>query len=191
VDGPGIELFEALRQALGGLPILAEDLGLITPDVIALRDELGLPGMRVLQFALGGPEDLHWPHNFVPNCACYTGTHDNETVNGWYANLDESQRHYLGLTLGRYVNDPAWDFIRLAWSSVAVLAIAPLQDVLGLGNEARMNRPGVATENWRWRFQAHEFRPEVIGKLAEFSTLYNRVPKVSAAGKHLPAGASQ
>ena len=84
VDGPGIKLFERLRTALGGLPLIAEDLGLITPDVITLRDRLGLPGMRVLQFALNGPDNLHWPHNFVPNCACYTGTHDNETANGWY-----------------------------------------------------------------------------------------------------------
>ena len=99
------KLFERLRTELGGLPLIAEDLGLITPDVIALRDRLGLPGMRVLQFALGGPDNSHWPHNFVPNSACYTGTHDNETVNGWYANLSERDKHYLGLTLGHYVGD--------------------------------------------------------------------------------------
>jgi len=180
VDGPGIKLFERLRQALGGLPILAEDLGLITPDVIALRDELGVPGMRVLQFALGGPESLHWPHNFVPNCACYTGTHDNETANGWYGNLPERDKHYLGLTLGRYIGDAAWDLIRQAWGSVAMMAVAPLQDVLGLGNEARMNKPGIATGNWRWRFHADQFRPELISRLAEFTTLYNRAPKVEA-----------
>ena len=177
VDGPGIKLFERLRKELGDLPIVAEDLGLITPDVIELRDELGLPGMRVLQFALNGPDDLHWPHNFVPNCTCYTGTHDNETVNGWYAQLKEQDRHYLGLTLGRFLNDPAWDLIRLAWSSVAVLAVAPLQDLLSLGNEARMNRPGVAEGNWRWRFRADQFRHEIIARLAELTTLFNRVPK--------------
>jgi 4-alpha-glucanotransferase len=176
VDGPGLALFERLRAELGGLPILAEDLGLITPDVILLRDRLELPGMRVLQFALGGPDNLHWPHNFVPNCACYTGTHDNETANGWYGNLSERDKHYLGLTLGHYVGDAAWDLIRLGWSSVATIAIATLQDLLGLGNEARMNKPGVATGNWRWRFRSDQFRPELIGKLAEFTTLYNRVP---------------
>jgi 4-alpha-glucanotransferase len=133
--------------------------------------------MRVLQFALNGPDDLHWPHNFVTNCAAYTGTHDNETVNGWYANLQQKDKHYLGLTLGHYVGDPAWELIRLAWASVAVVAIAPLQDILSLGNEARMNKPGVAEGNWRWRFRLDQFRPDVIGRLAELTALYNRVPK--------------
>jgi 4-alpha-glucanotransferase len=191
VDGPGIKLFERLRQALGGLPILAEDLGLITPDVVALRVELGVPGMRVLQFALGGPDSLHWPHNFVPNCACYTGTHDNETANGWYASLPERDKHYLGLTLGHYVGDAAWDLIRQAWASVAMIAIAPLQDVLGLGNEARMNKPGVATGNWQWRFRADQFRPELISRLSEFTTLYNRAPEVEVRRAGASAGVSQ
>jgi 4-alpha-glucanotransferase len=177
VDGPGVKLFNRLRQALGGLPIIAEDLGLITPDVVALREELGLPGMRVLQFALNGPDDLHWPHNYEPNTVCYTGTHDNETVNGWFGRLAEHDRRYLGLTLGKYIEDPAWDLIRYAWSSVAVLAVTPFQDVLGLGNEARMNTPGVAAGNWRWRFRLDQFRHDLIGRMAEFTTLYNRVPK--------------
>jgi 4-alpha-glucanotransferase len=176
IDGPGLKLFERLREALGGLPFLAEDLGLITPDVLALRDHLGLPGMRVLQFALNGPADIHWPHNFVPNSACYTGTHDNETVNGWYGNLQDRDRHYLGITLGHYVGDPAWEMIRLAWSSVAVVAVAPLQDVMSLGNEARMNKPGVAEGNWRWRFRADQFRHELIDRLRDLTTLYNRAP---------------
>jgi 4-alpha-glucanotransferase len=176
VDGPGLKLFERLREALGGLPLIAEDLGLITPDVIALRDGLGLPGMRVLQFALNGPQDIHWPHNFVTNTACYTGTHDNETVNGWYGNLQDRDRHYLGITLGHYVGDPAWELIRLAWASVAVVAVAPLQDVMSLGNDARMNKPGVAEGNWRWRFRLDQFRPEVIDRLRDMTTLYNRAP---------------
>ena len=182
VDGPGRKLFDRLRVELGGLSIVAEDLGLITPDVVQLRDELGLPGMRVLQFALNGPEDLHWPHNFVNNCVCYTGTHDNETVAGWYANLDDGARHYLGITMGRYMNDVPWEMIRAAWSSVAVLAVAPLQDVMGLGNDARMNRPGVPDGNWRWRFRLDQFRPELIDRMQEFTTLYNRVPKPAADG---------
>jgi 4-alpha-glucanotransferase len=174
VDGPGIKLFEKLRTALGGLPLVAEDLGLITPDVIALREQTGLPGMRVLQFALNGPRDIHWPHNYVPNTTCYTGTHDNEPVNGWFGNLQERDRHYLGIMLGHYVGDPAWELIRLAWSSVAAIAITPLQDVMSLGNEARMNKPGVATGNWRWRFKLDQFRPELIDRLRDMTVLYNR-----------------
>ncbi len=184
VDGPGLKLFERLRTALGGLPFIAEDLGLITPDVIAVRDHLGLPGMRVLQFALNGPEDIHWPHNYVPNSTAYTGTHDNETVNGWYGNLQEHDRHYLGLMLGHYIGDPAWELIRLAWSSVAVIAIAPMQDLLSLRNEARMNKPGVAEGNWRWRFRLDQFRPDMIDRLRDFTTLYNRVPKTEEPPPH-------
>src|SRR5262249_39070042 len=152
-----------------GLPFVAEDLGLITPDVIAVRDHLGLPGMRVLQFALNGPQDIHWPHNYVPNSTAYTGTHDNETVNGWYTNLKQQDRHYLGIMLGHYIGDPAWELIRLAWSSVAVVAVAPLQDVLSLGNEGRMNKPGVAEGNWRWRFRLEQFRPEIIDRLRDIT----------------------
>ncbi len=180
-DGPGITFFQKLSEQLGGLPLIAEDLGLITPDVIALRDELGLPGMRVLQFALNGPHDTHWPHNFVPNCVCYTGTHDNETVNGWYGGLTEGNRHYLGITLGRHVTEPSWEMIRSAWSSVAVVAVAQFQDLLGLGNEARMNRPGVPEGNWRWRFRLEQFRPEMIHRIAEMTTLYNRVLPIKQA----------
>ncbi|MBA4067806.1 MAG: 4-alpha-glucanotransferase [Isosphaera sp.] len=190
VDGPGLKLFERLRTALGGLPVVAEDLGVITPDVEAVRDHLGLPGMRVLQFALNGPLDIHWPHNFVPNCVAYTGTHDNETVNGWYGGLREDQRRYLGLTLGRYVEDPAWDLIRMAWSSVAAVAIAPLQDVLSLGNEARMNKPGVADGNWKWRVRYDQFRPEVVEKMRDLTTLYNRVPAEQEAEARRRAAAT-
>ncbi len=176
VDGAGLKLFERLRTALGGLPLIAEDLGLITPDVVALRDTLALPGMRVIQFALEGPVSLHWPHNFVPNTACYTGTHDNDTVNGWYATLTDRDRNYLALTLGKPIGDPAADLIRAAWASVSALAIAPLQDVLSMGSDARMNRPGIATGNWKWRFRLDQFRPESIQRMAELTTLYNRVP---------------
>lgn len=176
VDGPGIKLFERLRNVLLKLPIIAEDLGLITPDVNELRDQLGLPGMRVLQFALEGPTNLHWPHNFIRNCICYTGTHDNDTTKGWYSSLNDKDRNYLTLTIGHPIGDPAWELIRLAWSSVALLAIAPLQDVLSLGNEARMNKPGVAEGNWRWRFKLDQFRPDLIGRLGDITTLYNRVP---------------
>lgn len=177
VDGPGKKFFLALREQLGYLPFIAEDLGLITHDVVQLREELGIPGMRVLQFALNGPEDIHWPHNYEPNVVCYTGTHDNETVNGWWAGLSEQARHYLGITMGRYIDDPAWDLIRMAWSSVAVLAIAPIQDILGLGNEARMNRPGTANGNWCWRLEPQQLRQQHIDRLREYTYLYNRLPR--------------
>jgi 4-alpha-glucanotransferase len=176
IDGPGGKLFTRLRAALGGLPLIAEDLGVITPDVVALRDALDLPGMRVVQFALEGPASLHWPHNYNTNCACYTGTHDNDTIQGWYNTINDRDRNYLSMTLGKPVNEPAWDMIRAAWASVATLAIAPLQDILSLGSDSRMNTPGVPTGNWKWRLRLDQFRPEVIGRLAELTTLYNRVP---------------
>ena len=176
VDGPGLKLFERLRTVLGGLPLIAEDLGVITPDVEELRDQLGLPGMKIIQFALNGPKNLYWPHNYVPNCACYTGTHDNETTNGWYGGLNQTDKNYLALTIGHPIGDAAWDLIKFAWSSVAVLAVAPLQDVLSLGNDARMNKPGVADGNWGWRFRLNQFRPELIDRLRDLTTLYNRVP---------------
>ncbi|MCI0702681.1 MAG: 4-alpha-glucanotransferase [Planctomycetia bacterium] len=176
IDGPGLKLFERLRTAIGGLPIIAEDLGLITPDVEELRDTLGLPGMRVIEFALDSPNNPHWPHNYATNCVSYTGTHDNDTVNGWYATLNEYGRNFLAQTLGRPVSDPAWDLLRLAWSSVAVVAVAPLQDVLSMGSEARMNRPGIADGNWRWRFRLDQFRQDAIPRLAELTTIYNRIP---------------
>lgn len=176
IDGPGIKLFERLRTALGGLPLIAEDLGVITPDVESLRDTLALPGMRVIQFALAGPASIHWPHNYTTNSVCYTGTHDNDTVNGWYSTLNDQDRNYLAMTLGRAVGDPAWDMIRAAWASVATVAVAPLQDLLSMGSEARMNRPGIATGNWHWRFRADQFRPDAIPRLEELTRLYNRVP---------------
>jgi 4-alpha-glucanotransferase len=174
VDGPGLKLFDTLRSALGKLPFIAEDLGVITPDVVALRTSLGLPGMRVIQFALDGPSNLYWPHNYEPNTVCYTGTHDNDTVNGWYATLNDRDRNYLAQTLGKPIGDPALDLVGAAWASVAVIAAAPLQDVLSLGGEARMNRPGVPTGNWRWRFRLDQFRPEAITRLGELTVTYNR-----------------
>ena len=140
------------------MPFIAEDLGLITPEVYALRDQFHLPGMRVLQFAFGGDaENPHLPHNYLPNTVVYTGTHDNATTRGWYEALPDDQRqnlwHYLQRPAGES-NETAWELIRLAWSSVAALAIAPLQDVLNLGAEAYMNVPGRAEGNWRWRCTA-------------------------------------
>ena len=155
VPGPGADFFRAVEKELGALPFIAEDLGLITQDVTALRDQFGLPGMRVLQFAFDGKSDNpHLPHNYSPNTVVYTGTHDNSTTRGWYEELPARQRQYLW----NYVKRPSGErheaastLINLAWSSVAALAMAPLQDLLNLGNDARMNLPGRAEGNWRWR----------------------------------------
>jgi 4-alpha-glucanotransferase len=179
VDGPGGALFEQLRKSLGGLPLIAEDLGLITPDVDAVRLEFALPGMKVLQFAFDTPKNQYWPHNYDPLCVCYTGTHDNDTTNGWWAALDEKNRGYLAAYIGRRVEDPAWDMIRLGWSSVATIAIAPLQDILSLGGDARMNRPGVADGNWGWRFRMDQFHAGLTSRLAGLTELYNRLPAES------------
>ncbi|HXJ77307.1 MAG TPA: 4-alpha-glucanotransferase [Candidatus Methylomirabilis sp.] len=155
VPGPGAGFFRAAQKSLGALPFIAEDLGLITPDVHALRDRFRLPGMRVLQFAFDGePDNPYLPHNYVANTVACTGTHDNPTTRAWYEDLPEEQRRNLWTYLDRSEGDATEvvpDLMRLAWSSVAALAIAPLQDVLNLGNEARMNVPGRAEGNWRWR----------------------------------------
>ena len=155
VAGPGADFFNAVRKGLGGVPFIAEDLGLITPDVGALRDSFELPGTRVLQFAFDGHSDNPYlPDNYVANTVVYTGTHDNPTTRGWYEGLPGAERRnlwaYLKRSPGRGEEaTPA--LLALAWSSNAALAIAPLQDVLNLGNEARMNQPGSAEGNWRWR----------------------------------------
>ena len=155
VPGPGTGFFDAVRKELGGLPFIAEDLGLITPDVYALRDQFQLPGTRVLQFAFDGhPDNPYLPHNFVPNTVVYTGTHDNAPTREWYEELPDYQRQnfwsYLKLPPGGNA-DAAPALMDLAWSSQAALAIAPLQDLLNLGAESRMNVPGRADGNWSWR----------------------------------------
>ena len=155
VPGPGADFFRALDKALGGLPFIAEDLGIITPDVSALRDAFYIPGTRVLQFAFDGHSDNPYlPDNYVPNTVVYTGTHDNPTTRGWYEDLPDAERRNLWSYLGRGAGtseEAAPALLGRAWSSAAALAIAPLQDVLNLGKEARMNQPGSAQGNWRWR----------------------------------------
>jgi 4-alpha-glucanotransferase len=155
VPGPGPEFFRTVEEQLGNLPFIAEDLGMITPDVYALRDQFQLPGMRVLQFAFDGHADNpNLPENFVRNAVVYTGTHDDPTTRGWFEDLtadqQESVRNYLKQRRVRS-SDAAHALMELAWSSQAALAIAPLQDLLNLGGEARMNTPGRPEGNWRWR----------------------------------------
>jgi 4-alpha-glucanotransferase len=176
VKAPGAELFTTVRRELGSLPIIAEDLGVITPEVEALRDQFQLPGMRILQFAFGGAvEDRFLPHNFeTPNTVIYTGTHDNDTTRGWYGALPEHQRDFVRRYLARDGHDIAWDMIRLAWSSVADYALAPLQDVLDMGTDARMNLPGRAAGNWGWRCTADQLNEGVLHRLRDLTEVYGR-----------------
>ncbi len=174
VDGPGASLFGAIRAALGDLPIVAEDLGHITDDVRALRDALGYPGMKILQFGLGHLESEHLPHRHVPHAVVYTGTHDTDTTRGWFAGLGGEERQRVLDYLGGSGEVIEWDLIRAAYTSVADLAIVPIQDVFGLGSEARMNTPGEATGNWAWRARADQFRPDLAERLRRLALLTGR-----------------
>ena len=160
--GPGADLFHAVERELGGLAVVAEDLGVITEPVVRLRHELGYPGMVVLQFALGrDPSNPHLSENHQEQSVVYTGTHDNDTTLGWWETLSEEDRAWTGLDPA----DPAWSLIEVAWGSRAALAVAPLQDVLGLGAGARMNLPGTEQGNWHWRYAANELTGELARRL--------------------------
>jgi 4-alpha-glucanotransferase len=151
--GPGQALFDAISAKLGELPIVAEDLGHITPDVIELRDGCGFPGMKILQFAFGGDGTHEFlPHNYPAHCLVYTGTHDNDTVHGWWQQAAPRERAYAGAYLAATDADVHWAMIRAAWNSVAHIAVCQFQDVLGLDSTHRMNVPGVGEGNWSWRF---------------------------------------
>ena len=178
VPGPGKKLFDAAHQALGDLPIIAEDLGVITPDVDALRESLGFPGMRILQFAFGDdPKAAEFrPESYPANCVVYTGTHDNDTTVGWYQsepgqdstrNLDQIAReqHNVRTYLSSNGSQIHWDLMGLALRSNANTAIYPLQDVLGLGSSARMNTPGREQGNWSWRFRWEQLSQDVEQRL--------------------------
>ncbi len=159
------------------LPIIAEDLGEITPDVVALREACGFPGMKILQFAFSTDgSDPFLPHNYTANCVVYTGTHDNDTTIGWYDTAPERERDFCRRYLARSGSDIAWDMIRAAWSSVACMAIAPLQDLLSLGSEARMNYPGRPSGNWSWRMPAGAMDGGLRSRLLETNRLYGRTP---------------
>jgi 4-alpha-glucanotransferase len=189
VEGPGAAFFDAVRSALGtdALPFVAENLGVITPEVEALRERLGFPGMAILQFAFGNdPQAPDFkPHNYPRNRVVYTGTHDNDTTVGWWTgevghstrsktDIEHEREHacrYLGMD-GREVH---WDFIRAVLASVADTAIVPVQDLLGLGSEARMNRPGTIGHNWRWRYRPGQLTPAILQKLAVMTATYDRI----------------
>ncbi len=186
VEVPGEELFTTLQKTLGDLPIIAEDLGVITPDVEGLRDGFGFPGMRILQFAFGGDADNHdLPHNYEKNCVVYTGTHDNDTTVGWWlsqvgegSTREQSEitheREYALVYLKSDGSEIQWDFIRAVWASVAHTAIAPLQDLLGIGTEGRMNLPASSSGNWQWRLVKDSITPEVADRLHRLTETYGR-----------------
>lgn len=180
---PGQELFAATKAALGAeIPIIAEDLGFITEEVKNLRDGLGLPGMRILQFAFDAsesgtafdPKNSFLPHNYTEHCVAYTGTHDNDTLAGWISRASAAERDYIERYLGYSPSDSARALMRELMKSTAAWAIFPLQDILGLGSEARMNRPSTLGGNWTWRMAEGSFTPELARDLAEMSRLYGR-----------------
>jgi len=177
VEGPGADLFLQMQKDLGTLPLIAEDLGEITPDVNELRDKFQWPGMKVLQFAFDQSANPFLPHNYShSNWVVYTGTHDNDTSWGWYRSASDHEKWFMHRYLARDNRDVAWDLIRLGWSSNANLAIAPVQDILDLGTEARMNMPGRPDGNWRWRMRPGTFNDQIIGRLADLTDTYARGP---------------
>jgi 4-alpha-glucanotransferase len=190
VDVPGRELFTALKRSLGDLPVIAEDLGFVTPEVEELRDEFNFPGMRILQFAFGGDANNHdLPHNYNTNCVAYTGTHDNDTTVGWWLSQAGKGSTRNKKTISRerefclkYLNTDGkeihWDFIRAVWASAANTAIAPMQDILGIGTEGRMNLPASTASNWQWRLTNDAIKSEHIKCLRELTEIYGRIAKV-------------
>jgi 4-alpha-glucanotransferase len=183
VDGPRDDLFHKLREALGGLPFFAEDLGFITPEVHALRERLQIPGMAVLQFGFGD----EGAHMYLPHRAAgkviYTGTHDNDTTMGWFeSGAADHERRNVAAYLGHCDDGVNWAFIRAAQSSVAEFALAPLQDVLNLGSEARMNTPSQQSGNWKWRFAPDAFTPALTAKLAHLAEVTDRLPIACVVG---------
>lgn len=175
VKVPGWDLFHTLRENFPEMPFIAEDLGDITPEVLSLRDDFNLPGMKILQFAFGnGAENGYLPHNFPNNCAVYTGSHDNNTSRGWYKSANKHEREFCKKYLRSNGREIHWDFINAAFSSVADTAIIQLQDVLGLGGEARMNFPSTIGGNWQWRFRQKDLTAKIKEKLKETTETYGR-----------------
>lgn len=175
IKAPGQELFEVIKNTLGDLPIIAEDLGIITPEVEKLRDEFEFPGMKIFQFAFHSDEkDQYLPHNYSQNFVVYTGTHDNDTLRGWYRSLDNHIKTKVLAYADSNENDFVRKMIKMAWSSVAKMALIPMQDLLELGSEGRMNTPGTPAGNWQWRFTENQITPEKIQWLSHLTKFYNR-----------------
>ena len=175
VKAPGHDLFRAIERALGKLPIIAEDLGIITPEVEALRDAFGFPGMRVLQFAfVADTKSTYLPHNYIPNCVAYSGTHDNNTTLGWFENLDAATRAQVLRYTGTSGSEPNWDMIRLLMGSVASIIVVTLQDLMSLGEPARMNLPGSQGGNWSWRYTPAMLSAGIAERLKEMTATYGR-----------------
>jgi 4-alpha-glucanotransferase len=182
LPGPGLAFFSELKAKLGNLPLIAEDLGEITPAVEALRERLALPGMKILQFAFDGQgNNRYLPHNFTStNCLVYTGTHDNNTSNGWFYGQETSAQtkqyilDYLNVT---HRDEFHWQLIRLAMQSIACLAVFPVQDILGYGERFRMNSPGQGAGNWNWKLTPGVLTPEIGQRLRRLTRLYNRLPE--------------
>lgn len=187
IEAPGDELFETVRRELKGLEIVAEDLGVATPAVLALRDKFAFPGMRLAQFSFGG-EEKDWPENWPENCVGYTGTHDNDTTRGWWeddgtANAQrspaqaEKERRAFRRAVGREPELPSWDMLKLVWRSPARTAIAPMTDLVNAGGESRMNRPGTTADNWRWRMEPGLLTARLAGRLALLTGASGRAPE--------------
>jgi 4-alpha-glucanotransferase len=188
LDGPGMALFDDFRRALGHeLPIIAEDLGVITEDVEALREGIGLPGMKILQFAFGaGDDNSYLPHHHVENCVIYTGTHDNDTTLGWWQKESDATRDHVRRYLACDGSNIVWDMIRTVMLSVAHTAIVPFQDVLALDSGARMNMPGLASGNWGWRVRREAFHPNLSSRLRDVVSLGDRLDRPPTPKKPKP-----
>ena len=177
IKAPGFSLFERLRQVFDPLPVVAEDLGVITPEVEALRDQFGLPGMKILQFAFsGGAGNPYLPFHHPERSVVYTGTHDNDTTLGWYAGLCDGERQYVDDYLGHSREPMPWPLIRCALGSSSRLAVVPMQDLLGLGREHRMNMPGTNDGNWGWRFEWSQLPADLAPRLRHLLGVYGRLP---------------
>jgi 4-alpha-glucanotransferase len=186
VEGPGEDFFRVVKDQLGELPIIAEDLGVITEPVLQMRDNFNLPGMKILQFAFAAdPDDSFLPHNYPVNCVAYTGTHDNNTTRGWYEAAPEREQDFCRRYLARSGHDIAWSMIRVLWRSVAAWVLAPMQDILSLSYWARMNYPGTPSGNWCWRMHPDAINEGLIDRLHETNFLYGRLPQTEKDAIHL------
>ncbi|MGD8926859.1 MAG: 4-alpha-glucanotransferase, partial [Thioalkalispiraceae bacterium] len=176
VKAPGKALLRELNKTFHSLPLVAEDLGTITKEVIALRQQFKLPGMKILQFAFdGNPQNSYLPSHHEFNSVVYTGTHDNDTTLSWYQQSDEATQHYIYKYLNCDPGDPMpWPLIKSALASVACLAILPMQDILGLGQGERMNTPGTTAGNWQWRFSWEQISPDLNEQLSSLCQCYDR-----------------